>query len=292
MLGATAPPPPLPGAARGGAARGLQGDGASGIRVDDCMKLLGGKSDEEKFAGLLLVTKAVRSDDLDVMRRVMQAVGMAFVCRLLSSPGSPGDASDGSCLYQNLALHLLTAFLSLEELALEIQTDKSFLKIAKLLLGIMTVKDNVTSSGNALVCMASLAATPDGGKRLRASGAIEQLLGWLEEQTEAPSSGDSEHESNRQKAWHVLECLLEPTAAPEVVAKAVPTMARLMAEGPGIMKLEVLPRLAGVMACMEPPFAEAIQVASLASASLRTSHAPQRWTPPVCDRQSNPVEYS
>ena len=221
MLGGTARPPPLPGAAGGDAARGLQGEGNSGIRVDDCMKLLGGKSDEEKFAGLLLVTKAVRSDDLDVMRRVMQAVGMAFICRLLASPGSPGDASDESCLYQHLALHLLTAFLSLEELALEIQTDASFLKIAKLLLGILIGKENVTSASNALVCMASLAATPDGAKCLRASGAIEQLLGWLEEQTEAPSS-DGEQESNRQKAWHVLECLLEPSAAPEVVAKAVP----------------------------------------------------------------------
>jgi len=238
---------------------GLSSDSGTGIRVEDCLKLLGGKSDEEKFAGLLLVTKAVRPDDMDVMRQVMHAVGMAFMCRLLASPGSPGDSSDSSSMYQQLALNLLVAFLAFDELAVEIQADTSFLKVAKFLVAILAAENNATCMGNALVCMASLAASPEGAKRLWAAGAVDRLLCWLQAESDPPA-GDSEGESNRQKAWHVLDRLLaDPAALPAATAGAVPALAGAVAEGQGIMPLEVLPRLVRVLTCMELTFAAELQ---------------------------------
>lgn len=51
--------------------------------LNDCLKLLKGERDEQRLAGLLLVTKFCKGDDFASLRRVYDAVGMNFLDRLL-----------------------------------------------------------------------------------------------------------------------------------------------------------------------------------------------------------------
>lgn len=51
--------------------------------LEDCLKLLKGERDEQRLAGLLLVTKFCKGDDTAALRRVYNAVGIGFLDRLL-----------------------------------------------------------------------------------------------------------------------------------------------------------------------------------------------------------------
>lgn len=51
--------------------------------LEDCLKLLKGERDEQRLAGLLLVTKFCKADDNSSLRRVYDAVGSRFLDRLL-----------------------------------------------------------------------------------------------------------------------------------------------------------------------------------------------------------------
>lgn len=51
--------------------------------LDDCLKLLKGERDEQRLAGLLLVTKFCKNDDLVSLKKVYEAVGTHFLDRLL-----------------------------------------------------------------------------------------------------------------------------------------------------------------------------------------------------------------
>ncbi|KAI3442182.1 uncharacterized protein J3R85_001504, partial [Psidium guajava] len=51
--------------------------------LDDCLKLLKGERDEQRLAGLLLVTKFCKGNDLASLRRIYDAVGTQFLDRLL-----------------------------------------------------------------------------------------------------------------------------------------------------------------------------------------------------------------
>ncbi|GMQ02970.1 hypothetical protein CsSME_00048966 [Camellia sinensis var. sinensis] len=51
--------------------------------LEDCLKLLKGERDEQRLAGLLLVTKFCNKDDYASIRRVYDAVGVRFLDRLL-----------------------------------------------------------------------------------------------------------------------------------------------------------------------------------------------------------------
>lgn len=51
--------------------------------LDDCLKLLKGERDEQRLAGLLLVTKFCKNDDIVSLKKVYEAVGTHFLDRLL-----------------------------------------------------------------------------------------------------------------------------------------------------------------------------------------------------------------
>lgn len=53
------------------------------VSLQDCLKLLKGERDEQLLAGLLLVTKFCKSDDLVSLRAIYDAVGPHFLDRLL-----------------------------------------------------------------------------------------------------------------------------------------------------------------------------------------------------------------
>ena len=159
--GLLAPAAALPGAAAGGASAGdlMRPDLLKGVQLDDCVKLLGGATDEEKFAGLLLVTKVAQPDDCGAMRRVLGAVGMRFLFRLLSSPRSPGVAGDSSLMYQCMALNVLSSFCSLQELWPELHAQTDFVRMGPLLLKTLEGAQGMHPAvDSALVCLACLSA--------------------------------------------------------------------------------------------------------------------------------------
>ncbi|XP_009630626.1 uncharacterized protein [Nicotiana tomentosiformis] len=87
--------------------------------LDDCLKLLRGERDEQRLAGLLLVTKFCNKDDHAAIRMVYDAVGPQFLHRLLrtgTGKGSdrPGDNRDA---YLQLSITVLAAFCRVPEIA-------------------------------------------------------------------------------------------------------------------------------------------------------------------------------
>lgn len=58
-------------------------ESAASPSLDDRLKLLKGERDEQRLAGLLLVTKFSKSDDVFSLRKVYDAVGPRFLDRLL-----------------------------------------------------------------------------------------------------------------------------------------------------------------------------------------------------------------
>ncbi|CAH8328470.1 unnamed protein product [Eruca vesicaria subsp. sativa] len=83
--------------------------------LDDCLKLLKGERDEQRLAGLLLVTKFCKNDDLVSLKKVYEAVGTHFLDRLLRT-GS-GDGSENRDVYLRLSVTVLAAFCRVPEIA-------------------------------------------------------------------------------------------------------------------------------------------------------------------------------
>ncbi|KMT15310.1 hypothetical protein BVRB_3g060190 isoform A [Beta vulgaris subsp. vulgaris] len=63
--------------------------------LDDCLKLLQGDRDEQRLAGLLLVTKCCNNDDHDSIFKVYNAIGVRFLDRLLRT----GNLISTSCSF-------------------------------------------------------------------------------------------------------------------------------------------------------------------------------------------------
>ncbi|KAL0737702.1 hypothetical protein Bca4012_013912 [Brassica carinata] len=82
------------------------------LSLDDCLKLLKGERDEQRLAGLLLVTKFCRNDDFGSLKKVYEAVGSHFLDRLLRT-GS-GENCD---VYLRLSVTVLAAFCRVPEIA-------------------------------------------------------------------------------------------------------------------------------------------------------------------------------
>lgn len=144
---APAPSPPAPPAPPPPSSQAKPSPSPS-LVLAQCLKLLKGASDEHKFAGLVMVTKhvpaltaesAASSSGSDgsqgngvgsQLRQICNAVGPAFVLRLLrtqgdSSGGGGGGSGDGSSggggvsglsVYQLIAVGVLAAFFQDESL--------------------------------------------------------------------------------------------------------------------------------------------------------------------------------
>ncbi|KAF8110890.1 hypothetical protein N665_0078s0080 [Sinapis alba] len=87
--------------------------------LDDCLKLLKGERDEQRLAGLLLVTKFCRNDDLGSLKKVYEAVGTHFLDRLLRT-GS-GDGGENRDVYLRLSVTVLAAFCRVPEIASSVE---------------------------------------------------------------------------------------------------------------------------------------------------------------------------
>jgi hypothetical protein len=215
------------------------GEVAKGLQVDDCVKLLSSTTDEEKFAGLLLVTKVAQPDDPGTMRRVLNAVGMKFLYRLLASPGSPDGADDSSLMYQCMALNVVSSFCALHELWPDMHEQKDFMRMAPLLVKALDTIAGVMHPAidSVLVCLACMAASDAGTRALcthRGPAAVADFLQHL-------NDADSERKS---RALFVLDSLLTPADFPAATAEAVLSIAHVLADGKGLVRLDLLPRMA------------------------------------------------
>ncbi|XP_044464227.1 neurochondrin isoform X2 [Mangifera indica] len=89
--------------------------------LEDCLKLLKGERDEQRLAGLLLVTKFCKGDDVVSLRKVHDAVGVRFLDRLLRTglgTGSNSNSVDSNRdAYLQLSVTVLAAFCRVPEIA-------------------------------------------------------------------------------------------------------------------------------------------------------------------------------
>ncbi|KAK4729769.1 hypothetical protein R3W88_022757 [Solanum pinnatisectum] len=87
--------------------------------LDDCLKLLRGERDEQRLAGLLLVTKFCSKDDHTAIRKVYDALGPQFLHRLLRTGIGKGSdvRSDNRDAYLQLSITVLAAFCRVPQIA-------------------------------------------------------------------------------------------------------------------------------------------------------------------------------
>ncbi|XP_055820220.1 uncharacterized protein LOC129889101 isoform X2 [Solanum dulcamara] len=87
--------------------------------LDDCLKLLRGERDEQRLAGLLLVTKFCNKDDHTAIRKVYDAVGPQFLHRLLRTGTGKGSdvGGDDRDAYLQLSITVLAAFCRVPQIA-------------------------------------------------------------------------------------------------------------------------------------------------------------------------------
>ncbi|KAG6543455.1 hypothetical protein Mapa_015125 [Marchantia paleacea] len=131
--------------------------------LDECLKLLGGKSDEQRLAGLLLVTKFVKVDDLDAVRKVFDAIGFQFINRLIntSEAGQSGKARAEQRSYLHLALSILAAFCRVPELA---SLDETISKVP-VLLQTLANKDHEAATHDCFEALLLIATASEMGLR-------------------------------------------------------------------------------------------------------------------------------
>ncbi|XP_030467310.1 uncharacterized protein LOC115686228 isoform X2 [Syzygium oleosum] len=166
--------------------------------LDDCLRLLKGERDEQRLAGLLLVTKFCEGDDLGSLRRVYDAVGTRFLDRLLRTGMGQGstDGSDNRDAYLQLSVTVLAAFCRITEIAasndmvskipliLEILSNKSGSSILEecyefLYLVLSANEDGVVSffeSGGLKVLAPQMSTFADGSRPMELAMKLVQLL--------------------------------------------------------------------------------------------------------------------
>ncbi|KAL8475199.1 hypothetical protein ACS0TY_031573 [Phlomoides rotata] len=114
---------------------------SSSPSLEDIMKLLRGKTDSQRLAGLLLVTKFCDKDDQLTILNVYRALGSTFLHRLLltgTGKGSGGGGDDANReAYLRLSVTVLAAFSRVSQIA---ATDEMLSKIP-LILEVMSKED-------------------------------------------------------------------------------------------------------------------------------------------------------
>ncbi|XP_014511276.1 neurochondrin isoform X2 [Vigna radiata var. radiata] len=90
--------------------------GTQSPNLEDCLKLLKGERDEQRLAGLLLVTKFCKAEDHSSLRRVYDAVGPRFLYRLLRT-GMGSGFNENRDAYLSLSITVLAAFCRVPDIA-------------------------------------------------------------------------------------------------------------------------------------------------------------------------------
>ncbi|CAK7353824.1 unnamed protein product [Dovyalis caffra] len=169
--------------------------------LDDCLKLLKGERDEQRLAGLLLVTKFCKGDDVVALCKVYEAVGVQFLDRLLRTGMGKGSTSGGDNrdVYLQLSVTVLAAFCRVHEIA----ASKDMVSKIPLIVEIMPVsgspvleecyeflylvttscEDGATTlyeSGGMKVLASQISSLPDGSHMMElAMKIVQSMLGKL-----------------------------------------------------------------------------------------------------------------
>ncbi|XP_030498638.2 uncharacterized protein LOC115714197 [Cannabis sativa] len=166
--------------------------------LEDCLKLLRGDRDEQRLAGLLLVTKFCKGDDLSSLRRIYDAVGVRFLDRLLRTGAGTvtGNAGDNREAYLQLSITVLAAFCRVPDIAasqdmvskipliLEILSKESVSLVIEecyefLYLVSSTSDDGILKfyeSGGIKVLASHISTFPDGSHQMELALKLVQLL--------------------------------------------------------------------------------------------------------------------
>ncbi|KAJ6732266.1 NEUROCHONDRIN [Salix purpurea] len=166
--------------------------------LDDCLKLLKGERDEQRLAGLLLVTKFCNGADLGSLRKVYNAVGAHFLDRLLRTGMGKGSVSGGDNrdMYLQLSVTVLAAFCRVPDIAaskemvlkipliLEIMPEVSGSPVLEecyefLYLVITSYEDGATvfyESGGMKVLASQMSSLPDGSHMMELAMKIIQSI--------------------------------------------------------------------------------------------------------------------
>ncbi|KAJ7382274.1 hypothetical protein OS493_036177 [Desmophyllum pertusum] len=151
--------------------------------LQKCISVLkAAKSDNERFAALLLVTQLVQSNAVGIAgrRQLFEAVGFKFINRLLKTRNVPSDCPRD--VYNSLALTILACFSTDEELCVHPEMIE---KIPLFLAGINTAESETVNEVVVLddiyQIIASLACTSTGCKHLVEKGAFSTLCRVIRE---------------------------------------------------------------------------------------------------------------
>ncbi|GKV03212.1 hypothetical protein SLEP1_g15556 [Rubroshorea leprosula] len=168
--------------------------------LEDCLKLLKGQRDEERLAGLLLVTKLCKSDDLDSLMTIYDAVGASFLERLLKTGLSKGvdnsGGEDSRDAFLQLSVTVLAAFCRVPQIAasedmvskipmiLEVMSKESVLSVREecyefLYLVSAGSQNGVTTlyqSGGMKVLASDISSLPDGSHSMELAMKVVQVM--------------------------------------------------------------------------------------------------------------------
>lgn len=186
------------------------------VSLENCLKLLKGGRDEERIAGLLLVTKLCKSDDLISLRAVYDAVGPSFLERLLKTGLSKGAVSSGGedsrDAFLQLSVTVLAAFCRVPEIAssddmvsmipiiLEVMLKESILPVHEECYEILYLVSAASESGittfykagGMKVLASNMSSLPDGSHSMELAMKLVQLM--LSKQSLGIIEGDNRSE--------------------------------------------------------------------------------------------------
>ncbi|GAB2229422.1 hypothetical protein Droror1_Dr00023562 [Drosera rotundifolia] len=149
--------------------------------LEDCLRLLRGERDEQRLAGLLLVTKICNKDDLDSIRRVYEAVGVRFLDRLLRTGIGNANATGGGNENQDLYLQLSVTILSVFCRVMQIAALDDMVSKIPLILQIMTRHSalNILQECYELLFLVAASNNKDGLTALVESGGLKVLASQM-----------------------------------------------------------------------------------------------------------------
>jgi hypothetical protein len=209
-------------------------------KLSALISLIRKDTDESKLAGLMLIPKVVDVSDEQAMVQIYCAVGFSFIFRLLSSPGSPGNPSDEGCLYNVLALNVLSTFCMIGAIEAELTADSAFYSIAPIVLSsIRNIDIRTGAFDDILVILHTLAKVGPGRDALNVAQA-PAVLATVTEDESLPVDTTT-------KIFLIYDAVLDLDRFPAEATNSVPMLAKIFSTSKSSIKFEAFSRLIGVL---------------------------------------------
>ncbi|KAG5061759.1 hypothetical protein JHK85_002942 [Glycine max] len=156
---------------------------------EEWLKLVKGERDEQRLAGLLLVTKFCKAEDQSSVRRVYDALGPHFLYRLLRTAMASGGGglNDNRNAYLSLSITLLAAFCRVPDIA----SSEDMLFHIPLVLEVISTRSvlSVLEECYEFLYLVS-AASESGFARFFESGGIKMLASQMRSLQDGKTSSD------------------------------------------------------------------------------------------------------